>query len=106
MSSSRKARQAIAQDTLARTEAVVEAAPGASLDSTFIAEQLPPLPVLDAPATPCQVKVVNGDSFSTARQIMRDHPDAQGKTSVLNLASDEVRAGGWIHTLAVTQVRC
>ena len=98
-------RRKIAQDTLERTESVVQLVPGASLDSTFIAAQLSALPPLSTHATPCKVEVVNGDAFTAARQIIHDDGAAQGKTAVLNLASDELRAGGWIESLATTQVR-
>jgi hypothetical protein len=47
---------------------------------------------------------VDSDSFTAARDIMKDNPEAWGKTTVLNLASDAFPAGGWIHSLSKTQV--
>jgi len=35
---------------------------------------------------------------------MESDPDTEGKVAVLNLASDELRAGGWEVSLATTQV--
>ncbi|KAG6918279.1 hypothetical protein DXG01_015371 [Tephrocybe rancida] len=49
------------------------------------------------------IKVVDSDSFTAARDIMRD--PAVGKTAVLNLASDEFPAGGWVATLTKTQAQ-
>lgn len=99
-----KGRQAIADDTLSRTQAVLEAMPSGSLDSTFIEEQLPPLHKDRSPNhPPTLIKVINSDSFAAARNIVRETPEAQDKIAVLNLASDEHRAGGWIHTLSRTQ---
>lgn len=46
---------------------------------------------------------MDSDSFTAARDIMKDNPEAQGKTTVLNLASDQLPGGGWIHSLSKTQ---
>lgn len=102
-------RRQIAQSTIAQSESIVRshAPDGATLDSTFLAlEQLPPMDALNCPnLPPSEIQIINSDSFTAARDIIRDYPDAQGKTSVLNLASDEYRAGGWAMTLSRTQVR-
>ncbi|EPQ56549.1 hypothetical protein GLOTRDRAFT_75286 [Gloeophyllum trabeum ATCC 11539] len=105
MSPPRARRKEIAEDTLARTPDIVASTPGASLDSTFIASQLPPLDRSKSPDFPSsKVSVINSDSFRAARGIIREHPEeANGKVAVLNLASDEVRAGGWLYSLTSTQ---
>jgi len=102
-----KGRQLIAQDTLERTEAVIKqcAADGASENSNFYFEQLPSLPSSVKPDARCRVSVVNCDAFTAARQLLNEHQEAKGSVAVLNLASDEHRAGGWIQTLSRTQVR-
>lgn len=100
-------RQAIAKDTILRSEAIVRdhAAEGATLDSSFLT--LDDLPQMDTSASPnfppCDVTVVNSDSFTAARDIMREAPEAFGKTAVLNLASDEEPGGGWVISLWKTQ---
>jgi hypothetical protein len=102
-------RRAIAQDTISRSEAIVRdhAAEGATLDSSFLT--LDQLPRMDASACPnlppCGITVVNADSFTAARDIMQEAPEASGKTAVLNLASDEEPGGGWVISLWKTQVR-
>lgn len=97
-------RKAIADDTLSRVDAVIESCPSGSLDSTFIADQLPALDKDRSPNhPPTLIKVINSDSFTAARDIVKQFPEAKSKTAVLNLASDEIRAGGWIETLSRTQ---
>ena len=44
------------------------------------------------------------DSFTAARDTMKDSPEAQEETTVLNLASDLFFGGGWIHSFSKTQV--
>jgi hypothetical protein len=110
MANTYKQRYKIAQDTVKRTPAIVQSVPGASLESTFFAEQIPEesLPPLDPDslARPAvKVEVINCDSFTAARNIIKELPDAEGKTAVLNLASDIEPGGGWIETLLRTQVR-
>lgn len=102
-------RQRIALDTITRTEAVTAAHinDGATTDSKFIEDQLPALDPLERPnpnPPPSTITVVNSDSFTAARAIMEEDPSARGRTVVLNLASDQERAGGWFHTLSRTQV--
>ncbi|KZT25155.1 hypothetical protein NEOLEDRAFT_368415 [Neolentinus lepideus HHB14362 ss-1] len=105
MAPSLSRRKAIAEDTLARTPEIVAATPGASLDSTFIASQLPPLEPSECPSFPSsKISVINSDSYKAARGIIREEGTAaNGKVAVLNLASDEVRAGGWLYTFWTTQ---
>lgn len=102
-------RKAIGQDTIARSASIVQSVPGASLDSIFFHEQIPAesLPAPDAELAsnpPVRVKVVNSDSFTVARRIMKEYPEAEGKTTVLNLASDAEPAGGWAESFYRTQV--
>ena len=67
--------------------------------------QLDPLPALDPIDVPeVKIEVVDSDSFTAARRLIQDDPEAKGKTAVLNLASDEIRAGGWLVSLSKTQV--
>lgn len=100
-------RRNIATDTINRSAAVTHEhlEQGASADSIFIADQLPPLDSSKSPGHPqSNVAVVNADAFTIARGIMNDDADAIGKTTVLNLASDIYRAGGWEEILSTTQV--
>ncbi|KAJ2917124.1 hypothetical protein MD484_g3315, partial [Candolleomyces efflorescens] len=99
-------RKSIADDTLARTESIIaeHTSEGATLDSTFISQQLPPLNQDQCPKNPpTRVGIYNSDSFTLARHIIGEEPSAKGKTAVLNLASDIYRAGGWLTSLATTQ---
>lgn len=109
MSTSHSQRQTIALDTITRSKTIVQehSSQGASLESSFLtADDLPALdPSLCPNFPPSAIEVVNADSFTAARDIIRECPTAHGKTAVLNLASDEIRAGGWEHSLSKTQVR-
>ncbi|KAG5637143.1 hypothetical protein H0H81_005627 [Sphagnurus paluster] len=100
-------RQKVAQDTVARSESIIQehAVEGATLNSSFLTlDRLPHLDHSVCPRfPPTEVKIVNGDSFSTARDIIHTTPDARGKLAVLNLASDSYRGGGWFITLSRTQ---
>ncbi|RDB15942.1 hypothetical protein Hypma_003604 [Hypsizygus marmoreus] len=103
-------RQEIAHDTIARSPSLVQShtSEGATLDSFFLT--IDDLPALDPSLCPghprSKVAVLNADSFTAARDLIQAAPDgsARGKTAVLNLASDEERAGGWEYTLCKTQV--
>jgi len=104
MAPPRSEREKIARNTISQTGAITAETPGASLDSTFIPEQLPPLHDLPCPGiTDTDLEIVNLDSFSAARNILAKDKDAEGKVAVLNLASDEERGGGWIYSLGTTQ---
>ena len=95
-----------AEDTIARTPEIIAATPGASAESTFHDRQLPPLNKDDCPNfPPFTVRIEGLDSFTTARKYIRQDPAIREKLAVLNLASDEYRAGGWRMTLCKTQVR-
>ena len=99
-------RKKIAKDTIARSASITAETAGASLESTFIPKQLPALDDLTCPGfTSTDLKVVNLDSFSAARNLLENYKDVKGKVAVLNLASDEERGGGWVYSLATTQVR-
>jgi Microbial-type PARG, catalytic domain len=102
-------RRHIANDTVARTPSIIASTPGASADATFykVAASCPVLDHSSRPQSlhgPSQVKVINTDSFTAARTIIRKDPTAARKVAVLNLASDECPGGGWIVTLSRTQV--
>lgn len=106
--SSLSSRRQISEDTLARIPAILHEVRDGSPDSTFISEQLPPLSRDKCPNfPPTKIKVINLDSFTAARDIIRRAADngikARGKTAVLNLASDVEPAGGWAKTLCRTQ---
>ncbi|KAI0091575.1 hypothetical protein BDY19DRAFT_1066984 [Irpex rosettiformis] len=98
-------RMAIGKDTMARSESITQSVPGASLESVFFHEQIAPesLPPPNADSTLVRVKVVNSDSFTAARNIMKEFPKAHGGTAVLNLASDAEPAGGWAESFYRTQ---
>lgn len=101
-------RRAIAEDTLARTPAIIaeHAAEGATADSTFHGDQLEPLDSSKSPKhSPSKVEVYNSDAYILARQIMdEDLEGTKGKTTVLNLASDLLPAGPWLESMTATQV--
>ncbi|KAJ7483340.1 hypothetical protein FB451DRAFT_1350544 [Mycena latifolia] len=100
-------RERIARDTIHRTPQIIADCidQGASSESTFFQDQLPALDPL-AKNTPELLTVINSDSFTAARNIIAENADAQGKMAVLNLASDEEPAGGWINSFTRTQRRC
>ncbi|KAJ3567556.1 hypothetical protein NP233_g6292 [Leucocoprinus birnbaumii] len=104
-SSNRKGRELIAQDTLDRIKTVIKerAAEGATEHSTFYSEQLPPLQPIAETKAKHPVLILNSDAFTAARRLLDEHGDAKGSVAVLNLASDETRAGGWLHSLSRTQ---
>ncbi|KAG5722181.1 hypothetical protein E4T56_gene4763 [Termitomyces sp. T112] len=100
-------RRAVAEDTISRSEVIIRdhATEGASHDSVFFnMDELSPLDASSSPNLPTpEIKIVNLDSFTLARGIMRQDVDAIRKTAVLNLASDELPAGGWLTSLTKTQ---
>ncbi|KAJ6621475.1 hypothetical protein B0H10DRAFT_2215121 [Mycena sp. CBHHK59/15] len=98
-------RQNIARDTIRRTPDIIEefASEGASSDSTFFANQLPAIGSSSSKNPPVEINVINSDSFTAARDIIAKNPEARGKTAVLNLASDELPAGGWTESFSRTQ---
>jgi hypothetical protein len=98
-------RKAVAQDTVARSPAIVAETSGASEESTFVAEQLPPLYSESPGHGATAVRIVNSDSFTVARKMAGAEPGAQDRIAVLNLASDMLPGGGWYDTLCRTQVR-
>jgi hypothetical protein len=98
-------RKAVAQDTVARSPAIVAETPGASEESTFVAEQLAPLYPESPRHGATAVRIVNSDSFTVARKMAGAEPGAQDRIAVLNLASDMLPGGGWYDTLCRTQVR-
>jgi hypothetical protein len=114
-----ESRRAIANDTIVRTPPIVASTPGASSSSTFIApppdtlgdpakyrNPLPPLDHARCPSLPpTAVRVDDRDAFTCARELVRTGSAFEGRVAVLNLASDERRAGGWLEYLTRTQVR-
>ncbi|KZV98800.1 hypothetical protein EXIGLDRAFT_606575 [Exidia glandulosa HHB12029] len=100
-------RAKVAHDTLARTDSIVASTPGASLDAEFLHDaDLPPLTHGESGLpwpnyTPQRVRIVNSDSFTLARELLKEIPDA--RVAVLNLASDEYPGGGWEVSLSRTQ---
>ncbi|KAJ6568405.1 hypothetical protein DFH09DRAFT_1155308 [Mycena vulgaris] len=107
MSSTNMYRERVAHDTIRRTPDIIReyVNEGASSDSTFFQAQLPDLEplALDGTAGVPEIKVINSDSFTAARNTIAETPDARGKIAVLNLASDEERAGGWMNSFTRTQ---
>lgn len=117
-------RGRIAKDTIARSASITSSTPGASSKSQFIAAQLPPLtrPTVSPSNTKAdkskpphlipnhptsKIRVVNKDAFTAARDLVNElqGEGTVGKVGVLNLASDEHEGGGWLQSLATTQVR-
>ncbi|EEB94249.1 hypothetical protein MPER_06965 [Moniliophthora perniciosa FA553] len=103
-------RQAISKDTIARSESITEehASQGATLDSTFVNDQLPRLDPSSCPNhPPSPVEFVTLDTFTATRNIIKQFPEAaNNKVGVLNLASDELPGGGWNMVFKLTQVKC
>ena len=102
-------RRCLANDTISRSLSITSSTPGASLESIFHHEQLS---ALDSTSDRfpnikdgMDLRILNLDAFTAAREILKEGPEAEGKVAVLNLASDSKRAGGWIQTLSKTQVR-
>lgn len=102
-------RRCLANDTISRSLSITSSTPGASLESIFHHEQLS---ALDSTSDrfpnikdSMDLRILNLDAFTAAREILKEDPEAEGKVAVLNLASDSKRAGGWIQTLSKTQVR-
>ena len=96
----------VAEDTISRTPEIIASTPGASADSTFHAHQLPPLNKSDCPSfPPVTARIEPLDAFTTARKYIQRDSTIRGSIAVLNLASDNYRAGGWRRTLCKTQVR-
>ncbi|KAF5332229.1 hypothetical protein D9611_008174 [Ephemerocybe angulata] len=99
-------RKLVAEDTLARAKGIIKAhsAEGATSASTFVGAQLEPLDEAESPQYgPSSVEVINCDAFTVARKIFGEAPDAKGNITVLNLASDQQPAGGWLFSLSKTQ---
>ncbi|KAF5373505.1 hypothetical protein D9757_010490 [Collybiopsis confluens] len=103
-------RRAVSIDTINRTPDIVaeHTSQGATLDSTFLSEQMKALPELSTTQTEARkasrVEVINSDSFTLARRLIdEDTENATGKVAVLNLASDRYPGGGWDTTLSKTQ---
>lgn len=100
-------RKAVCLDTINRTSAISAETPGASLDSTFIKIcDLPTLSPSDTSfpnLTRTPVRIINGDTFTVTRQLMQNNLDADGSIAVLNLASDQLPAGGWYYRPSMTQ---
>jgi len=103
-------RVKIAKDTINRSAKITEehASEGATLDSKFIADQLPPLDPAKCPNTdhvPVDVEILKSDSFTAARNIMKDDTEALGKIAVLNLASNSQPGGGWPWAVASSKTQ-
>ena len=61
--------ETVAEDAISRAPEIITATPGVPTDSTFHAEQLPPLNKGDCPNfPPFTVKVEGLDAFTTARE--------------------------------------
>jgi Microbial-type PARG, catalytic domain len=100
-------RRRIANDTLFRTPSIIASTPGASGSTFYQDANCPALDDsfrLETPHGPSRVTVVNADSFTAARSIIRRDPTAFRKVAVLNLASDQRPGGGWLESLSRTQV--
>lgn len=100
-------RKVIAEDTLARIDQIVQETPGASLESIFFQESMyPPLDqnisISNPRYEPTPIVIEEDDALLVARRIIRN--EASAKVAVLNIASDEEPAGGWLRFLTRTQV--
>jgi uncharacterized protein (TIGR02452 family) len=99
-------RRAICEDTIARSPSITTSTPNASLTSSFIPTQLPPL-TKDSPNYPNyapypRIKVHDSDTLALARSLANTSTSTS-KTGILNLASDIEPGGGWRETLSLTQ---
>ncbi|KAK7453524.1 hypothetical protein VKT23_011804 [Stygiomarasmius scandens] len=105
---SKAQRNHLAWDTIKRSPGIVSEHidEGATEASTFYPDQMPSLELSTPPypdQEPSIVEIINTDSFRAARNILASDADAQGKTTVLNLASDIIPAGPWLRDLTKTQ---
>ena len=97
-------RMEICRDTMRRTLSICAAIPGVSHDSTFMhLSDLPPFPSCFPNFPQELVEIIPEDSLIIARQLMTEYPAANGRIAVLNMASSEVRGGGWNLHPAKTQ---
>ncbi|GJJ11393.1 hypothetical protein Clacol_005626 [Clathrus columnatus] len=113
----REQRKLIAEDTLARINQILQETPHALSESFFFNQiTFPPLQinnhsdktslaVISNPGYgPTPVVIEQEDDLVLARKII--HGDASAKVAVLNVASDEEPAGGWLRFLTRTQEEC
>lgn len=105
MASTAAGRRNIANDTLARTTSIITWTPEASAESAFYSDaNCPPLDHYpQTPHGPSRVIVINSDSLTAARALIRCDPTAARKVAVLNQGSDKLPGGGWRERLSKTQ---
>jgi uncharacterized protein (TIGR02452 family) len=103
-------RRAICEDTIARSPSITTSTPNASLTSSFIPAQLPPLtkksPNYPNHAPYPRIKIHDSDTLALARSLASTSTSTStstSKTGILNLASDVEPGGGWRETLSQTQ---
>ncbi len=90
---------------------IARGTPGAITDSVFIKSQLPAISsspeAANYPSCPHlsrrPIRVLNGDTFAIARQLIHESARTNGKIAVLNLASGESTSGGWNGTRTSSQ---
>jgi hypothetical protein len=99
----RAQRQQIAKETQRLTPGIIGSTPGATADSTFYTELLPPLQQSKTKRD-TRVHIENGDSFTVAQRLVAG---GQTKVAVLNMASDRNPGGGWLRgALAQEEALC
>lgn len=99
----REQRQQTAKETRRLTSGIIGSTPGATADSDFYAELLPPLQQ-SKPKRDTRVHIENGDTFTVAQRLAAT---GQKTVAVLNMASDRHPGGGWLRgALAQEEALC
>ena len=96
----RAVRAKVFADVYQETPKVLQVCPLGSNSSTYHPTLLHPHHALTTPPTrdnnlpSTTIRVIDGDTYTVAQQLLLDDPSRQGKLSVLNMASDRHPGGG------------
>ncbi|CRG91110.1 hypothetical protein PISL3812_08158 [Talaromyces islandicus] len=99
----REQRQQTAKETQRLTPDIIASTPGATAESNFYTELLPPLQQSKT-TRDTRVHIRNGDTFTVAQRLAAG---GQTNVAVLNMASDRHPGGGWLRgALAQEEALC